>query len=168
VSSAHKFAVPERRIDAPNRTPPMPPMPPMPPVAAPTAETTIDGNRTRRWVLDAQDCPLLAAHPPYERVRLRPGGSFFLASLEGEGRVLLEGRWARLGAGAVIMAPPRVLNAFFAPPGKRWVLAWMRYDEPPAVQPLVRHSASAAARRNSDASSPDSAPNGKPSGKPPC
>ena len=115
----------------------MPPMPPMPPVAAPTAETTIDGNRTRRWVLDAQDCPLLAAHPPYERVRLRPGGSFFLASLEGEGRVLLEGRWARLGAGAVIMAPPRVLNAFFIPPGKRWVLAWMRYDEPPAVQPLV-------------------------------
>ncbi len=114
----------------------------------PTAETTVDGGRTRRWVLDANASPLLAAqriarlgidttHPPYERVRLRPGGSFFLASLEGEGRILLEGRWARLGEGDVIMAPPRVLNAFFTPPGKRWVLAWMRYDEAPAVQPLV-------------------------------
>lgn len=35
------------------------------------------------------------------------------------------------------MAPPRVLNAFHAVPGKRWVFAWIRYDEPPFVKPLV-------------------------------
>jgi AraC-like DNA-binding protein len=35
------------------------------------------------------------------------------------------------------MAPPRVLNAFFALPGAVWTFAWVRYDEPPTVKPLV-------------------------------
>ena len=94
-------------------------------------ETTIDGPRTRRWSLDAKQCPELTAHhiawlgidtvySPYRRVRLAPSGSFFLACLEGEGRVLLEGRWERVAAGALCLAPPRVLNAFHAVPGKRW------------------------------------------------
>ena len=111
-------------------------------------ESTKDGGRTRRWGIDAEACPLLATHhvarlgidsthPPYERIRLRPGGSFFLASLEGEGRIHLEGRWTKLGAGDLIMAPPRVLNAFFTPKGKHWIFAWMRYDESPSVKPLV-------------------------------
>jgi AraC-like DNA-binding protein len=117
-------------------------------IEIPTADTTVDGSRTRRWVLDSQACPLLAAqriarlgidttHAPYERVRLRPSGSFFLASLEGEGRILLEGRWSRLGPGEVIMAPPRVLNAFFTPPGGHWTFAWMRYEEASEMKPLV-------------------------------
>jgi len=43
---------------------------------------------------------------PYRRVRLSPSGSFFLACLEGEGQVLLEGRWQRVGAGSLCLAPP--------------------------------------------------------------
>ena len=120
----------------------------MPAETVPATETTVDGHRTRRWVLEASECSLLAApriarlgidttHPPYERIRLRPAGSFFLASLEGEGRILLEGRCCRLGPGDVIMAPPRVLNAFLTPPGGTWTFAWMRYAEAPEVQPLV-------------------------------
>lgn len=35
------------------------------------------------------------------------------------------------------MAPPRVLNAFFAVSGKPFTIAWVRYDEPPWVKPLV-------------------------------
>ena len=104
-------------------------------------ETTIDGPRTRRWSLDAKQCPELAGHriawlgidtvySPYRRVRLAPSGSFFLATLEGEGRVLLEGNWERVTAGALCMAPPRVLNAFHAVPGRRWVFAWVRCEEP--------------------------------------
>jgi AraC-like DNA-binding protein len=111
-------------------------------------ETTLDGPRTRRWSLDRRLCPELAAHriawlgldiahAPYRRVRLAPSGSFLLATLEGEGRVWLEGRWQRLGPGAVCLAPPRVLNAFHAVPGKPWRFAWMRYEEPPGLQPLV-------------------------------
>src|SRR5436190_10824101 len=91
-------------------------------------ETTIDGRGTRRWVLEAAECAELAACriarvgiddavPPYERVRLRPAGSFLLAGLAGEGRVLLDGRWQRITAGEVCMAPPRVVNAFHVPKG---------------------------------------------------
>lgn len=112
------------------------------------SETSIDGPRTRRWFVEAKDCAELAAcriarlgfdeaRAPYRRVRLRPEGSFFLDCVEGHGRILLDGRWQRLGAGAVCMAPPRVLNAFHAAPGQRWSFAWVRYDEPPWVNPLV-------------------------------
>lgn len=111
-------------------------------------ETTIDGPRTRRWSLHARECPELASHhiawlgldtvhAPYRRVRLAPTGSFFLACLEGEGRMLLEGRWQRVGAGQLCLAPPRVLNAFHAVPGRRWVFAWVRYEEAAWTQPLV-------------------------------
>lgn len=111
-------------------------------------ETTIDGPRTRRWSLDRRECAELAAHriawlgldvvhAPYRRVRLAPSGSFLLATLQGEGRVWLEGRWQRVGPGAVCLAPPRVLNAFHAVPGQPWHFAWMRYEEPPGLRPLV-------------------------------
>jgi AraC-like DNA-binding protein len=98
--------------------------------------------------VDARQCPELVAHHiawlgmdtvhvPYRRVRLAPTGSFFLACLAGEGRVLLEGRWQRVTAGQLCLAPPRVLNAFHAVPGKPWAFAWLRYEEAPAVKPLV-------------------------------
>ena len=111
-------------------------------------ETTVDGSRTRRWAVDVKQCPELkthriawlgldTVHAPYRRVRLAPSGSFFLATLAGEGRVLLEGKWARVTAGSLCMAPPRVLNAFHAVPGCRWEFAWVRYEEPSWLKPLV-------------------------------
>jgi AraC-like DNA-binding protein len=111
-------------------------------------ETTVDGARTRRWSLDARQCPELAAHQiawlgldtaqaPYRRVRLAPNGSFVLACLEGEGRVLLEGRWQQVRAGQLCLAPPRVLNAFHAVPGRRWAFGWIRYAEPAWTKPVV-------------------------------
>jgi AraC-like DNA-binding protein len=111
-------------------------------------ETTIDGPRTRRWSLDAKQCPDLAEHhiawlgldtvyAPYRRVRLAPSGSFFLATLEGEGRVFLEGHWERVTAGQLCLAPPRGLNAFHAVAGRRWTFAWIRYHEPLPLKPLV-------------------------------
>ncbi len=111
-------------------------------------ETTIDGPKTRRWVIESTDCPELATHrmarlgldealAPYQRVRLQPAGSFFLATTAGEGRILLDGKWQRVTPGSLFMAPPRVLNAFYAMPGKKWCFAWLRYLEPTYVRPLV-------------------------------
>jgi AraC-like DNA-binding protein len=111
-------------------------------------ETTTDGPRTKRWVLEASECRELVAHriarlgldetlPPYCRVRLQPQGSFLLACISGSGRVLLDGRWQKIGAGTVCMAPPRVLNAFHAESKECWSFAWLRYDEPAYVSPLV-------------------------------
>lgn len=125
-------------------------------------ETTIDGPRTRRWVLDVGAHREFAAHriarvgiedavAPYRRIRIRPAGSFLMACLAGRGRVLLDGRWQTIGAGTVCMAPPRVLNAFAALPGQTWRFCWVRYEEPPHVKPLV--SAASPVRVRSDVES---------------
>lgn len=116
----------------------------------PLAETTLDGPRTRRWVVEARDCAEMSTHriarlgmdealPPYCRVRMSPEGSFMLACLSGEGSILLDGRWQRVRPGMVCLAPPRVLNAFEAKGRgtERWCFAWVRYDEPSFVTPVV-------------------------------
>ncbi len=111
-------------------------------------ETTIDGPRTRRWSLDRSQCAELAVHriawlgmdtvaAPYRRVRLAPSGSFLLACLDGEGRIFLEGQWQVVKPGELCLAPPRVLNAFHAVTRHQWTFAWIRYEEPVSVQPLV-------------------------------
>lgn len=120
------------------------------PVPQPSSiqETTLDGPNTRRWVLECGECAEFNAHRiarlgmeeamvPYRRVRIQPEGSFFLATTEGEGRILLDGRWQKVMAGSLFMAPPRVLNAFYAVPGKAWRFTWLRYTEPSYVRPLV-------------------------------
>ncbi|HEY1081780.1 MAG TPA: AraC family transcriptional regulator [Prosthecobacter sp.] len=123
-------------------------------------ETTVDGTQSRRWVLEASECRALAVHritrlgmddaaSPYERVRLSPGGSFIMICTGGSGRMLLDGRWHQVSAGAACMAPPRVPNAFHALPGKRWQFLWVRYDEPAFVSPLV--SAASPVRLKVDA-----------------
>ena len=120
----------------------------MPDCAPQFQETTVNGPRTRLWKIGAPDCPELRTHriarlgwddagPLYSRVRLAPEGSFFLACVEGEGRVLLDGRWLRVAAGEVCMAPPRVLNAFRAATDRRFVFAWVRYVEPAGFRPMV-------------------------------
>ena len=97
----------------------------------PHKEISVNGRRSRLWSLEAAECPELKTHriaqlgwhdtaTPYARVRVKPEGSFFLACVEGEGRILLEGRAQRVAAGDVCLAPPRVLNAFRAVPGRRF------------------------------------------------
>jgi AraC-like DNA-binding protein len=123
-------------------------------------ETTIDGSGTRLWSVGRDDCPELAVHRimhvgladaavPYRRVRLAPTGSFLMMCHEGRGRILLDGRWQTSHAGVACLAPPRVLNAFHAVPGARWQFAWIRYDEPAHVRPLV--SAASPVRVRCDA-----------------
>ena len=113
-----------------------------------TRDTTINGPKTQRWILESSECAEfnlhrmarlgmeLAVHP-YCRVRVQPQGSFFLATMEGEGRILLDGKWQRVKAGSLLMAPPRVLTAFHALPGKSWKFVWLRYQEPNYVRSIV-------------------------------
>ena len=111
-------------------------------------DTSTDGALSRLWKVNAADCAEMTAHRiwrlgyteahlPYARVRLKPGGSFFLACVEGEGQILLDGRWQRIKAGTVCLAPPRVLNAFCAVEAHPFTFAWVRYEEPMWIKPLV-------------------------------
>jgi AraC-like DNA-binding protein len=116
------------------------------------ADVSENAPDTRETVLRASDCPLLAEHriahagwihtsAPFRRVRVRPSGSYIQVCLAGEGQILLDGRWQDTVPGTVCLAPPRVLNAFHAVPGKEWHFFWVRYTEPPGVEPVV-HAAS--------------------------
>jgi AraC-like DNA-binding protein len=112
-------------------------------------DITRNGRGTRQRVLEATACcPPLAVHrisrvgiewatPGFQRVRVRPSGSFIMAVCEGSGRILLDGSWQTIRAGTACMAPPRILNAFESKGDSKWVIAWVRYDEPPPVHPLV-------------------------------
>ena len=124
-------------------------------------ETSIDGTGTRLWSVRREDCQELSMHRilhmgmtdaavPYRRVRLAPTGSFVMVCQEGRGQMLLDGRWQTSRAGVACLAPPRVLNAFHAVPGVRWRFAWIRYDEPDHVRPLVSAASPVRVRCDGD------------------
>lgn len=138
------------------------------------SETHLVGPRNRLWGVRATaderrpflagspTCPALARHHiahlgvqdaahPYRIVRTHQGGTFFLACLGGEGRVLADGRWQRVGAGTACLLLPHMLNAFHAVPGRRWQFGWVRYQEAAHQQPLVPASSPRLARFEGDA-----------------
>lgn len=125
-------------------------------------ETTVDGPGSRHWSVHRDDCAELAVHRilhlgmteatvPYRRVRLAPSGSFVMVCHEGRGQVLLDGRWQSSRKGVACLAPPRVLNAFHSVQGSRWRFAWIRYDEPSHVRPMVSAASPVRVRCDGDA-----------------
>lgn len=102
------------------------------------SETHIVGEDTVQWTVRAEDCPSLAsrhishvgvgdAAVPYRIVRLRLSGAYIHACLGGEGRMLLDGQWRRMGPGLMSFAPAHGLHAFHAVPKCRWQYCWVRY-----------------------------------------
>ncbi|MEM6413323.1 MAG: AraC family transcriptional regulator [Pseudomonadota bacterium] len=111
------------------------------------SETHIIGDDTIQYIVYADDCPSLAARMishvgigdaarPYSIVRTKLSGAYLHASLGGEGRMLLDGRWRPHNEGMVTIAPAHVLHAFHAVPNKRWQFCWVRYmPESPRSKP---------------------------------
>ncbi|MCE9518682.1 MAG: AraC family transcriptional regulator [Verrucomicrobia bacterium] len=78
------------------------------------------------------------ARAPYEIVRLKQSGAFFMACLGGEGRILVDGRWRVCKAGTACLLPPHMLHAFHAVKGKTWDFVWVRYQAVPEKRPVAR------------------------------
>jgi len=137
-------------------------------------ETHFLGSRTRQWIVRADDsdtrqwirkapiCPALAPHQiahtgisraefPMRIVRTKQSGTYFLATFEGEGRILVDGAWKRCAAGHACLLPPGILNAFHAMEGRPWAFAWVRYQQPPEQRPIVVASSPVIAKFNCDA-----------------
>lgn len=135
------------------------------------SETDILGTRTRQivvraddsdqrgWIQDQPVCRALArhrmahigvreAHAPYEIVRLKQSGAFFMACLGGEGRILVDGRWRVCKAGMACLLPPHMLHAFHAVKGKSWKFVWVRYQAAPEERPVARASSPVMAQFN--------------------
>ena len=99
-----------------------------------------DAADLRPWLAKAPVCPVLANHQirhlavarmpsPFEIVRTRLGGSYFLACFGGEGKVLVDGRWTRCRPGQAVLLPPGTLQAFQTTPDRTWDFCWVRYQE---------------------------------------
>ena len=111
----------------------------------------------RFWIKGAPVCAMLAsrqiAHAgvmtarfPYQIVRMHQSGLYFLACLEGEGRVLVDGRWQRCAAGMAAALPPFMVNAFQAVKGREWKCCWVRYEQQPEQKPILSSSSPVLAR----------------------
>lgn len=107
-----------------------------------------DDSDPREWLSDSPICPLLAQHHiahvgilwaryPFEIKRNYQSGSFMMACLSGEGRVLVDGSWKTLRAGEACLLPPFVLNTFKCMSGKPWDFCWVRYLESRETKPIV-------------------------------
>ncbi len=83
---------------------------------------------------------IMTARTPYRIVRMHQGGLYFLACVEGEGRVLVDGRWQKCSAGMAVALPPYMVNAFEAVPGKVWRCCWVRYEQEPGQRSILNSS----------------------------
>lgn len=83
---------------------------------------------------------------PFQIVRAKLGGSYFLACFGGEGRVLVDGRWTRCFPNHATLLPPGTLQAFHTAPGKNWEFCWVRYQERAGQQPLASSQTPIVAR----------------------
>lgn len=120
-------------------------------IRSPAAEVRTvraDDDDTRPWLAGAPVCPALARvqvrhlgvarmPAPFEIVRSRLGGSYFLACFAGEGRVLVDGAWVPCRRGQAALLPPGTLHAFHTVKGGRWEFCWVRYQERPGQKPLA-------------------------------
>jgi AraC-like DNA-binding protein len=113
-----------------------------------TTMVRVDSRDSRDWLTNAPICPDLARHQirhlavthmpaPFEIVRTKLGGSYFLACFRGEGRVLIDGRWAKCQPGHAVLLPPGTLHAFKTSPDGFWDFCWVRYQENVGQMPLA-------------------------------
>ena len=118
------------------------------PAGAVVAMIRADADDSRAWLKGAVVCAALAvrqirhlavAHmpSPFEIVRTKLGGSYFLACFGGEGRVLVDGRWTKCRPGQAVLLPPGTLHAFHTAPDQAWDFCWVRYQERAGQRPLA-------------------------------
>jgi AraC-like DNA-binding protein len=106
----------------------------------------------RPWIDQFQECPSLSRHQilhvgimeteaPTRIVRTKQTTAYFLACLEGKGRVLIDGRWRMCKAGQACLLPAHTLNAFEAVANVPWHFCWVCYQQPDG-QRLIADAAS--------------------------
>ena len=120
-------------------------------IRSPQAQSSIvraDESDVRPWLVNTPVCTALAhfqishlavAHmpAPFRIVRTRLSGSYFLACFGGEGRVLVDGRWAVCRPGQAMLLPPGTLHAFHTTPRHHWDFCWVRYQQTSRQKPLT-------------------------------
>ncbi|MBT7958296.1 MAG: AraC family transcriptional regulator [Akkermansiaceae bacterium] len=84
---------------------------------------------------------IMQAQHPYEVVRTFQEGAFFIVTLAGAGRILINGRWHQCGEGEACLLPAYATNAFHcAKENQPWDFCWVRYRHPELQIPLIKSS----------------------------
>jgi AraC-like DNA-binding protein len=131
------------------------------PPGAEFSTVRVDATDSRDWLKNAPICPELAKYrirhlgvaqmpSPFEIVRTKLGGSYFLACYGGEGRVLVDGRWTKCRPGHAVLLPPGTLQAFQTTPGRTWGFCWVRYQERAGQAPMTAAQTPVIARFDTD------------------
>jgi len=105
----------------------------------------------RPWIQKFPVCPSLNQHQilhvgvmeaqaPTCVVRMRQTTAYFLATIAGSGKVLVDGQWKVCDAGHACLLPAEALNAFSAVPGTRWKFCWVCYEQPPGQGPVATNT----------------------------
>jgi AraC-like DNA-binding protein len=121
----------------------------------------VDKQDPRDWMKDLPVCSVLNQHQiahvgvchakaPFRIVRTQQSGSYFLACLNGEGRILIDGRWQKCRKGTACLLPPRILNAFHVERGKSWKFCWVRYQQPEEQRPIATTNSPVLAKFGGD------------------
>lgn len=106
-----------------------------------------DDTDGRSWMENAVQCPFFSqyniqhagvmdAGASLEVLRLDQSGSYFMATVEGEGEVMIDGVWRKLTGGQAVLLPPFMSNAFRSS-SKPWQFCWVRYMEKRNVVPIA-------------------------------
>jgi len=101
---------------------------------------SMDKNSEGLLFQNAYACPPLAthkikhvgimhAHYPFNILRLNQSGTFFLACIEGQGQILIDGVWRSVSANHACLLPPHMVNALRSVKDHTWKFAWVRYSE---------------------------------------
>ena len=79
---------------------------------------------------------LTTAHP-YELTRSHQNGSCIVATLSGEGKVFVDGKWIPLPEGKACLLPPFAYNSIRSVADKEWTFTWVKYLEDEGASPVV-------------------------------
>lgn len=77
------------------------------------------------------------AYPPFKIVRTKQTTTYFLACINGQGKVLIDGRWRICREGYACLLPAHTLNAFEAFPKEKWDFCWVCYNRPTEQRPIA-------------------------------
>lgn len=113
-----------------------------------TRSVRVDSRVRRPWMVGEPICPFLrnlqilhlgigAMPSPFEIVRTKQAGSYFLACYGGEGWVVVDGQSKRCGPGQAFLLPPGTLQRFYTNSRDVWQFAWVRFQEQPGQQPIA-------------------------------
>ena len=80
---------------------------------------------------------VLTTKDPYELTRVHQNGSCIVATLDGEGKVFVDGQWISIPKGHACLLPPFAYNSIRSIKNTTWTFTWVKYLEDEGSHPVV-------------------------------